>query len=125
MVEHQSGPNQSPLTRSERMATAIVLSNGEFVNVPDGADLETFRKLQEARLRLIANPKKSPKRKSSPSRSRKSGKRTLRSTVPFALSLSSAERQAERRTSATAELVTRVNTKEPEPRFVAGWLEVF
>lgn len=42
--------------------TWIRLSNDTFVRVPDGADVNAFRRVQEARLKLAANPKKQTQR---------------------------------------------------------------
>lgn len=42
--------------------TWIRLSNDSFVRVPDGADVNAFRRVQEARLRLAAKPKKQTQR---------------------------------------------------------------
>lgn len=37
--------------------TTIILSNGNEIEVPDGADPIAFRRFVEARLRQLANPK--------------------------------------------------------------------
>ena len=94
--------------------TQIILSSGSIVQVPEGADPTAFRKLQEARIRLAANPKKA-KTKPSP----RSGK--PRKTFNYAAQvLSGAELQTNHRAAATAELVERVNNPddpvEPDPQ---------
>lgn len=88
-----------------------------------GADPAFWQKVI-ARYQANLAPKKSSRKSKSSSRSRKPGKR-FASSVPFVLSF--AEKQTERRTAVTAELVGRVNGKseESEPRFVNGNLEVF
>lgn len=44
------------------IAQYVVLSNGQMVQVPEGADPDAFRKVQEAGLRLKANPKRRKRR---------------------------------------------------------------
>lgn len=50
--------------------TWIRLSNDSFVRVPDGADVNAFRRVQEARIKLAANPKKRPTQRTYQPRSR-------------------------------------------------------
>ena len=94
--------------------TQIILSNCSIVQVPEGADPAAFRKLEEARIRLAANPKKAKPRKSIPRRA--SGK--PRKTFNYATQvLSGYELQTAHRAAATAELVERVNDPvEPDPQ---------
>lgn len=40
--------------------TWIRLSNDSFVRVPDGADVNAFRRYAEARIKLAASPKRPP-----------------------------------------------------------------
>jgi hypothetical protein len=89
----------------------IILSNGEIVNVPEGADPEYVRRMHEARLYREAHPR--PKRKRA-SRSRAtSRRRTLRTTIPMAVS--GFEQQAEARGRALGEQVKRVNGDSQAP----------
>lgn len=88
------------------IAQFIILSNGKQVEVPPGADPNTVRRVEEARLRLATNP---PKKTSRHSRSRRPRKRRpFQNSVP----LSGAELQTRRRAAAKAALVERVNDQE-------------
>lgn len=55
------------------MATYIILSNSQMVEVPEDANPDAFRRWQEAKLRIAASPK--PKKKSSRTPSRHCSKR--------------------------------------------------
>lgn len=53
------------------MATQIILSSGKWVNVPEGADPDFFRRIQETGVKLAASPRKqkSTKRNGKPKKS--------------------------------------------------------
>lgn len=91
--------------------TKIILSNQEVVNVPEGADPILFRRIQEARIKLAANPKKASKKQTSRKASKKSNYAKMQSAIG----------------RATVELIERVNrpADEPEARFVNGEVRVF
>lgn len=84
----------------------VKLSSGQVVNVPDGADPESFRRFEEAKLARAGKPQ--PKTK--PRR------RTYRSTKKWSaaniLSGSGFFNQRESRSAATVELVARANGAE-------------
>jgi hypothetical protein len=84
------------------MATEIVLSTGEWVKVPEGADPEAYRKYREAGIRLAANPKKR-KTRSSRSGSGSGRRRKMQATRFLGMSL------IETTARATAEALDRVN----------------
>ncbi|MCL4296535.1 MAG: hypothetical protein KJ077_12440 [Anaerolineae bacterium] len=76
----------------------VTLSNGQIVEVPQGADPAYFKRFEEARLRLAANPK--PKKAKKSSSSRKPTKRSSYARMQSVLAIS------------MLELVERVNAKE-------------
>lgn len=81
----------------------VTLSNGQSVEVPDGATPASFRRYAEAKLKLAANPKRKPSRSTTRKASKKSNYAKMQSALAWS----------------TAELVERVNSQH-DPIFVNG-----
>ena len=89
--------------------TRIILSNGQIVNVPEGADTEAYRRYAEALAQRRAGGKKqtTPRRRQSSTRSR--SPRAMRTTVPV---ISGYEAQHDQVGQALGELANKVNGKD-------------
>ena len=88
------------------MSQTIILSNGDLVNVPPGANPIIFRRIEETKLFLAAHPK--PKRKQAKRTTRKASagrtsQRSQKAAMDSAISL------------ATLTLVERVNRRDDIP----------
>jgi hypothetical protein len=99
------GPN--PKKEVSTVSQTIVLSNGKSVNVPPGANPITFRRIEETRLSLLANPK--PRKRTTRKASGKTTKRSQKAAMENVTAL------------ATLTLVERVNS---EPAIPNSWYTV-
>lgn len=73
--------------------STILLSNGELVNVPSGADPVVFKRIQEAKLRWTAKPKRKPAtRKASTGRTTRRSQKAAMDSVTSLATLTLVER---------------------------------